>query len=86
MHDHSSGLLTQPWLLAATDTRGDWHFGIGDPTPIGWFTVFAYLVATLACGVVWTRERQAQAWRGGQLDFLAGADSRLAVPGDQQAA
>ena len=38
---------------------GNWHFGIGDPTPIGWFTVFAYLAATLACGRVWLADRQA---------------------------
>ena len=46
-------------ILAATDVRGDWHFGIGDPTPIGWFTVFAYLAATLACGRVWLADRRA---------------------------
>ena len=39
--------------------RGDWHFGIGDPTPIGWFTVFAYLAATIACARVWAVDRQA---------------------------
>jgi len=45
-----------PWLLAATDTRGDWHFGIGDPTPMGWFIAFAYMVATVACAIVWAAE------------------------------
>ena len=45
-------------ILAATDNRGDWHFGIGDPTPIGWFTVVAYALATLACGGVWAADRR----------------------------
>jgi hypothetical protein len=40
--------------------NGDWHFGIGDPTPIGWFTVFAYLTATIACAGVWTLDRRTQ--------------------------
>ncbi|MGZ3390281.1 MAG: hypothetical protein ACXVCF_11885 [Isosphaeraceae bacterium] len=51
--------MSLPWLLAATDTRGDWHFGIGDPTPIGWFIAFAYLAATAACAIVWVAERKA---------------------------
>jgi hypothetical protein len=51
--------VSLPWLLAATDTRGDWHFGIGDPTPIGWFIAFAYLAATAACAIVWAAERKA---------------------------
>ena len=51
--------MSLPWLLAATDTRGDWHFGIGDPTPIGWFIAFAYLAATAACAIVWAAERKA---------------------------
>ena len=29
----------------------DWEPGIGDPTFIGWFTVFAYLIAAVLCGV-----------------------------------
>jgi len=51
--------VSLPWLLAATDTRGDWHFGIGDPTPMGWFIAFAYLVATVGCTIVWAAERTA---------------------------
>ena len=51
-------------LLAATDASGDWHFGIGDPTPIGWFTTFAYFAATIACGLVWVTDRQAVRTRG----------------------
>ncbi len=50
--------MTLPWLLAATDTQGDWHFGIGDPTPMGWFIAFAYMAATAACAVVWVAERK----------------------------
>ena len=48
-----------PWLLAATDIRGEWHLGIGDPTPMGWFIAFAYLAACLACASVWVAERRA---------------------------
>ncbi len=48
-----------PWFLAATDTQGDWHFGIGDPTPMGWFIAIAYMVATIACALVWAAERKA---------------------------
>jgi hypothetical protein len=54
-----AGIVSLPWLLAATDTRGDWHFGIGDPTPMGWFIAFAYLAATGACAIVWAAERTA---------------------------
>jgi cytochrome bd-type quinol oxidase subunit 2 len=50
--------VSLPWLLAATDTQGDWHFGIGDPTPMGWFIAFAYLAVTAACAVVWAAERK----------------------------
>ncbi len=46
-------------LLAATDTRGQWHLGIGDPTPMGWFIAFAYLATCIVCGVVWVAERRA---------------------------
>jgi hypothetical protein len=51
--------VRNPWLIAATD-NGNWHFGIGDPTPIGWLTVFAYLAATVACAIVWAAERRAR--------------------------
>jgi hypothetical protein len=51
--------VSLPWLPAATDPRGDWHFGIGDPTPMGWFIVFAYLAATTASALVWAAERRA---------------------------
>jgi hypothetical protein len=47
------------WLSAATE-NGEWRIGIGDPTPIGWFTVFAYLAVTLACGLNWAAERRRQ--------------------------
>ena len=43
------------WILAVTE-RGQWRLGIGDPTPIGWFTVFAYLVAGLSCLANWRGE------------------------------
>lgn len=34
-------------VLLVTGPDGRWHPGIGDPTPIGWFTVFVYVVATI---------------------------------------
>ena len=46
-------------LLAATE-NGNWHLGIGDPTPVGWITAFAYLAASLACAMVWTADRRAR--------------------------
>jgi hypothetical protein len=45
-------------VLAATD-QGHWRPGIGDPTPVGWLTVLAYLAAAGACGVNWIAERRA---------------------------
>jgi hypothetical protein len=47
------------WILAATD-NGEWHLGIGDPTPVGWVTVAAYLLATVASGRVWLADRRAR--------------------------
>lgn len=35
-------------MLLSTDADGRWHPGIGDPTPLGWVTVMAYLVAAYA--------------------------------------
>jgi hypothetical protein len=46
-------------LLAATE-NGNWRLGIGDPTPVGWFTAVAYLAASLACGLVWAGDRRAK--------------------------
>jgi hypothetical protein len=46
-------------LLAATE-NGNWHLGIGDPTPVGWFTAMAYLAASFACGLVWNADRRAR--------------------------
>ena len=37
-----------PVLFAFTDQDG-WHPGIGDPTFVGWLTVFAYLLASVLC-------------------------------------
>lgn len=45
-------------ILAATE-EGRWRLGIGDPTPIGWFTVVAYLAAAIACGACAVAERRA---------------------------
>ena len=35
-------------ILGVT-TDGRWELGIGDPTPIGWVTVFAYFAAAVLC-------------------------------------
>lgn len=35
-------------IILSTGTDGRWHPGIGDPTPLGWATVFAYFAAALA--------------------------------------
>ena len=43
--------VSLPSLLASFES-GEWRLGIGDPTPIGWLTVFAYLVAAIVCGRV----------------------------------
>jgi len=47
------------WILAVTE-HGQWRLGIGDPTPIGWFTVFAYLLADLSCVFNWKGELRAR--------------------------
>jgi hypothetical protein len=46
-------------LLAATE-NGNWHLGIGDPTPVGWITAMAYLAASLACAMVSSADRRAR--------------------------
>jgi drug/metabolite transporter (DMT)-like permease len=38
-----------PSLLAGSGWVGDWSPGIGDPTFLGWLTVFAYAFATWLC-------------------------------------
>ena len=40
---NSDEVRTVPILFAFTDSDG-WHAGIGDPTVVGWITVFAYFV------------------------------------------
>lgn len=39
-------LMLGPSLLLTTGADGRWHPGIGDPTPMGWITVLAYLAAS----------------------------------------
>jgi hypothetical protein len=34
---------------AVTTLNGEWQPGIGDPTFVGWFTVFAYLATCVLC-------------------------------------
>lgn len=47
-------------LVVLTQTAdGGWRPGIGDPTFIGWFTVFAYLAAAVACFRAWQRVARA---------------------------
>ena len=36
-------------ILLVTGSDGRWQPGIGDPTLMGWFTVFAYAYAALVC-------------------------------------
>ena len=36
-------------FLAVTTISGEWQPGIGDPTFVGWFTVFAYLATGVLC-------------------------------------
>ena len=43
-------------LLAVTTADG-WRPGIGDPTFLGWFTVFAYFAAAAPCWLAWRHER-----------------------------
>lgn len=63
-----------PILLAAVED-GRWVMGIGDPTPMGWVTVAAYLLAAAIC-VVWAKPTG----RGRLLPLaLAAAMALLAV-------
>ena len=41
--------IFQAGFAVAITKNGAWHAGIGDPTVLGWVTVFAYLAATLRC-------------------------------------
>lgn len=58
---------------------GGWQPGIGDPTPMGWFTVAMYLVTAFACWRVARRLRarggatrsEVLVWGGIALMFLA---------------
>lgn len=40
---------TAPMLMLAETTSEGWRPGIGDPTFMGWFTVFAYALAAALC-------------------------------------
>ena len=52
-------------LFAETANDGSWRLGIGDPTPMGWATVFAYFAASILCGIVtvadWRNTRSGRA-------------------------
>lgn len=62
------------WLVQTAD--GGWSPGIGDPTPIGWFTVVAYFWAMLVCYRAWRlcsrrgRESRRLAWGWASLCAL----------------
>ena len=43
-------------FLGITTSEG-WRPGIGDPTFLGWFTVFAYFAAAVPCLLVWRHEQ-----------------------------
>jgi hypothetical protein len=49
MHPAVSGLGLLSHLMAAAITPDGWRPGIGDPTPLGWFTVAAYVAAGCVC-------------------------------------
>lgn len=48
-------------LFLAPSLDGGWQPGIGDPSFMGWFTVFFYFVTAIACGrafhIVWRSQR-----------------------------
>lgn len=70
------------WLV---QSGKGWSLGIGDPTPIGWFTVFAYGLASVLTLVAWRRTlstegpgRVAWAWLCfGVLMALLGINKQL---------
>ena len=42
-------LFLQTTLASAATEGGRWHAGIGDPTIVGWLTVFTYIVTIYCC-------------------------------------
>lgn len=50
--------MDHTWLIAATDAAGNWHLGIGDPTPMGWLIFFTYVAATILSGLTWAAARE----------------------------
>jgi hypothetical protein len=44
-------------MLFALLADGRWHFGVGDPTFIGWFTFAAYFAAAWLCFAAFRRSR-----------------------------
>lgn len=67
---HQSMLSFATCVPLVQTADGGWRPGIGDPTPIGWFTVVAYFVAAYYCLRAWqqartlgrTRRQLAMAW------------------------
>ena len=64
------------FILLSTDADGRWHPGIGDPTPLGWVTVIAYLAAAYAA---FRASFQARAKVVGVFDDPFGERDRRAV-------
>jgi len=62
--------LPQGVVQAATLKDGRWHPGIGDPTPIGWITVWAYAGACGLCFVCARRLRPPVFWWAMTLTLL----------------
>ncbi|MCG8557647.1 MAG: hypothetical protein MJD61_20515 [Proteobacteria bacterium] len=61
MRNTLSGLAhVAPWLSLAPSAAGGWEPGIGDPSFVGWFTVFAYFAAAALC---WRRRAPMEASR-----------------------
>jgi hypothetical protein len=48
LHALPLAATVEPWLPEGSGWIGSWSPGIGDPDFMGWFTVFAYLLAALA--------------------------------------
>lgn len=59
-------------VALAHTSDGGWTLGIGDPTFVGWFTVFAYFASAFYCVRAWRRAKErrppvtvlANAWLG----------------------
>lgn len=75
-------MIGSAWVgvVLAHNEQGEWSLGIGDPTFIGWFTVFAYLAAMVYCVCAMRRARaEGPAVRVLQFAWLVLAGLMLAL-------